>query len=180
MKIDRDAKTPMEIGETVQPDSQTTPRTSNDQRLAHKHRDRWSGPLRGLSPGSLPDETEAEMLAAKADQLPETRSEKVASIETAIKKGSYYISPEQTAEAIISEMESQAAPHGQANEGKHNVAAANSTPPGPSTAAFEQPALYSQRTSDSKKRRRRAPRALRDDEFREDSEPSRNLMDSSG
>jgi anti-sigma28 factor (negative regulator of flagellin synthesis) len=180
MKIDRDTKTPMETGESVQPDSQTTPRTSGNERLAHKQEDRLSNPVRGLSPDCLPDETEAKMLAAKVNQLPETRSEKVASIASAIQKGDYRVSPEQTAEAIISEMESRAELDGVANKGRDNMSAPNGMRIGPSTLVAEPLTLYSQRTPSSKRRRRKAPPALRDDEFREDSEPSRDLMDSSG
>ena len=175
MKIDRDAKTPMETGELVQPDSQTTPRTVNDERAAHKQADRLSG----LS-GSLPDEIEVEMLLVKVRQLPETRPEKVASIKSAIQEGNYRVSPEQTADTIISEMESRAERRNPCNEGRADMAVPNNTRPGPVAPPSEPLTLCSQQISGSRRRRRGAPPASRDDEFREASEASSELMEGSG
>ena len=46
----------------------------------------------------------AAALAALVNQQPEVRQEKVAAIAAALRQGSYQVSPEQTAEAILSEL----------------------------------------------------------------------------
>ncbi len=50
------------------------------------------------------DQARVQSLAAQVNALPEVRQEKVAALGQAVRDGSYQISPEQTAEAVISEM----------------------------------------------------------------------------
>jgi flagellar biosynthesis anti-sigma factor FlgM len=46
----------------------------------------------------------AAALTAQVNQLPEVRQDKVAAIATALRQGTYQVSPEQTAEAILSQL----------------------------------------------------------------------------
>jgi flagellar biosynthesis anti-sigma factor FlgM len=50
------------------------------------------------------DQVRVSALAAKINDLPEVRQEKVAALADAIHSGNYNVSPEQTAEAMLSEM----------------------------------------------------------------------------
>lgn len=62
--------------------------------------------------GSLADDTaqlstdpvRVQSLAAQVNSLPEIRQEKVSALGQAVRDGSYQVSPEQTAEAVMSEM----------------------------------------------------------------------------
>jgi flagellar biosynthesis anti-sigma factor FlgM len=45
----------------------------------------------------------AGLLTAQVQQLPEIRQDRVTAIANAIRNGTYHVSPEQTAEAILSE-----------------------------------------------------------------------------
>ncbi len=112
-------------------------------------------------------------MAAKLRQLPETGGERMQSLKDALQKGTYQVSPEQTAEAIISELEVRAEPPGEAKAGRNPAAAA---------APLK---LYAQRESGSTKRKRSASRDSCADQFGEDSGASRkpagtDQMDSSG
>lgn len=51
----------------------------------------------------------AGVLAAQIQQLPEIRQDRVTAIANAIRNGTYQISPEQTAEAILSEQQADSA-----------------------------------------------------------------------
>jgi flagellar biosynthesis anti-sigma factor FlgM len=51
------------------------------------------------------DRARANRLAALAVSPPEIRSERIAAIQSAIANGTYQVSPEQTAEAILSEQQ---------------------------------------------------------------------------
>ena len=51
----------------------------------------------------LPDRTEETQLAARACCPPEIRSERIAALQDAIAAGTYQVSAEQTAEAILRE-----------------------------------------------------------------------------
>lgn len=46
-------------------------------------------------------------LLAETGPLPETRGEKVAALRSAIEKGTYRVSPEETTDAILSEMQAR-------------------------------------------------------------------------
>lgn len=90
----------MKIGEsasvTVAEDTAT--KTTANQAAGTSGRERTenqAGPL----------ETRAGLLTAQVKGLPEIRQERVAAIATAIQSGAYQVSPEQTAEAILSEQE---------------------------------------------------------------------------
>lgn len=54
-----------------------------------------------------PDQARVGTLAAQVNNLPEIRGEKVAAIASAVRKGTYQVSPEQTAEAILSELQAR-------------------------------------------------------------------------
>ena len=176
MKTDRAAEAPMETGESV-------PAAAGVQafQVSRQNPDPQAGlsarPVAWVfaasSSGSSPDESEANALAAKLRQLPETGGERMQSLKDALRKGSYQVSPEQTAEAIISELEVRAEPPGEAKAGKNPAAAA---------APLK---LYAQRESGSTKRKRSASRDSCADQFGEDSGASRkpagsDQMDSSG
>jgi flagellar biosynthesis anti-sigma factor FlgM len=45
-----------------------------------------------------------QVLAAQVDNFPEIRQEKVAALEDAIQKGTYQVTPEKTAEAMLSQV----------------------------------------------------------------------------
>ena len=51
----------------------------------------------------LMDPVEAEALAAQLGSSPDNRSQRIAALQNAIADGTYQVSPEQTAEAILSE-----------------------------------------------------------------------------
>jgi flagellar biosynthesis anti-sigma factor FlgM len=46
----------------------------------------------------------AEVLTAQVNQLPDVRQERVAALANAVQNGTYQVSPEQTADAILSEL----------------------------------------------------------------------------
>lgn len=148
MKIDRGAKTATEAGESVQSDSQTHPLACGDERLAHQQQDLMLCP----ASGSLPDEAAAEGWTAKVKKVAETRHWKVASIKDAIQRGNYRISLEQTAEAIISEMEARANHHNLADEETNKMAEPFSTGRGPAGFASEPRNLYPRRKGSPKRR----------------------------
>ncbi|MGH9502235.1 MAG: flagellar biosynthesis anti-sigma factor FlgM [Terriglobales bacterium] len=54
-----------------------------------------------------PVHAQALLLAAQIKQLPEIRQDRVAAIANAIRNGTYQVSPEQTADAILSEQDAQ-------------------------------------------------------------------------
>ena len=176
MKTDRAAKAPMETGESVPAAAASKPSKSRDKtptQPADLSPVLLRGSSRASSPGSSPEESEAKPLAAKLRQLPETGGERMQSLKDALQKGSYQVSPEQTAEAIISELEVRAEPPGQAKAGRNPAAAA-----GPLK-------LYAQRESGSTKRKQSGSRDSCADQFGEDSGASRkpvgsDQMDSSG
>jgi anti-sigma28 factor (negative regulator of flagellin synthesis) len=177
MKTDRAAKAPMETGESVPTAAASKPSKSRDKTPTPRPADLAPVLLRGSSrassPGSSPEESEAEALAAKLNHLPETGAERMPSLRDALHKGNYQVSPEQTAEAIISELEVRAEPQAQAKTGRNPTAAA---------APLK---LYAQREPGSTKRKRSGSRDSCADEFGEDSGASRkpagsDQMDSSG
>jgi len=176
MKTDRAAKAPMETGESVPAAAASKPSKSRDKtptQPADPSPVLLRGSSRASSPGSSPEESEAKPLAAKLRQLPETGGERMQSLKDALQKGSYQVSPEQTAEAIISELEVRAEPPGEAKAGRNPAAAA-----GPLK-------LYAQRESRPAKRKQSASRDSSADQFGEDSGASRkpagsDQMDSSG
>jgi negative regulator of flagellin synthesis FlgM len=53
------------------------------------------------------DQVRVQSLAAEVNQLPEVRQEKVAALSSAVREGTYNVSPEQTAEAMVAEMQSR-------------------------------------------------------------------------
>src|ERR1700693_5922152 len=122
MKTDRAAKAPMETGESVPTAATSKPSKSRDKKPTPRPADLSPVLLRGsspaFSPGSAPDESEAEALAAKLKHLPETGGERMPSLKDALRKGSYQVSPEQTAEAIISQLEVRAEPQEKAKAGR--------------------------------------------------------------
>jgi anti-sigma28 factor (negative regulator of flagellin synthesis) len=177
MKTDRAAKAPMETGESVPTAAASKPSKSRDKTPTPRPADLspllLRGSSRASSHGSSPEESEAKPSAAKLRQLPETDGERMQSLKDALQKGSYQVSPEQTAEAIISELEVRAEPPGEAKAGRNPAAAA-----GPLK-------LYAQRESRPAKRKQSASRDSCADQFGEDSGASRkpagsDQMDSSG
>ena len=50
-------------------------------------------------------QSRAAVLASHVNQLPDVREEKVAAIANAVKRGTYQVSPEQTAAPILSELD---------------------------------------------------------------------------
>lgn len=56
---------------------------------------------------SISAQSQAAVLAAQVNQLPEVRQEKIAAIANAVKRGTYQVSPEQTADAILSELDAR-------------------------------------------------------------------------
>jgi len=54
-------------------------------------------------------QTRAGVLTAQMQQLPEIRQDRVSVIANAIRNGTYQVSPEQTAEAILSERQADGA-----------------------------------------------------------------------
>ena len=156
MKIDRHARLPIKAGEAIQPDLQTSPSTCGNQELA-------SGS--SLSPALLHGEAEVEVLATRANQLPEIAGEKVTSIQASLQEGTYLqVAPEWIADAILSEMDAWTAGRGSAAEESNKGAEFSS---GPLTQ-------YARQESPSKRRHRSAPLASVDDEFRKTSEPFRD------
>jgi anti-sigma28 factor (negative regulator of flagellin synthesis) len=175
MKVDRDAKASIETGESVQPDSQTSPQEWRNEEIARKQTELLADPAVGLSTDLFSNEAEAVELTVKVKNLAEKRHEKMASIKDAIQRGNYHISVEQTAEAILSEMEARAESHGLADKERKEKAAnsVRSEPAEPLT-------LYSRQESGSNRRRRCASLASSEDEIRrEDSEPSHDETDRS-
>lgn len=177
MKTDRAAKAPMETGEPVPTAAVSKPSKSRDKtptpRPANLAPVLLRGSSRASSPGSAPDGSEANALAAKLRQLPETGGERMQSLKDALQKRTYQVSPEQTAEAIISQLEVRAEPSGQAEAGRN-----------PAAAAAPQN-VYAQRESGSRRQKRSASRDSCADQFGEDSGASRkpagtDQMDSSG
>ncbi len=67
-------------------------------------RQRRGGELGGDTAQLSLDQARVQSLAAQVNALPEVRQEKVAALGQAVRDGRYQISPEQTAEAVISEM----------------------------------------------------------------------------
>lgn len=55
------------------------------------------------------DQVRVQALAAQANAVPEIRQEKVAALGRALRDGSYQVSPEHTADALISELLSRSA-----------------------------------------------------------------------
>lgn len=55
------------------------------------------------------DQAGIQDLVAQLNELPEVRQEKVASLSRAIDQGTYQVTPEQTAEALISELQVRSA-----------------------------------------------------------------------
>jgi flagellar biosynthesis anti-sigma factor FlgM len=55
----------------------------------------------------LSAQSRAAVLASHVNQLPDVREEKVAAIANAVKRGTYQVSPEQTADAILSELDAR-------------------------------------------------------------------------
>ena len=173
MKIDRDAKTSTETGQSVQPDSQTSTQKWGNEEIARKQIELLADPALGFSADLFSNEAEAVELTVKVKNLVEKRHEKMASIKDAIQRGNYHISVEQTAEAILSDMEARAEGHGLADN-ERNEKAANSVRPEPA----EPLTLYSRQESGSNRRRQCASLASREDEIRkEDSEPSHDGTD---
>jgi hypothetical protein len=177
MNTDRAAKAPMETGESVPNAAASKPSKSRDKTPTPRPTDLSPVLLRGsspaFSPGSAPDESEAEALAAKLKHLPETGGERMPSLKDALRKGSYQVSPEQTAEAIISQLEVRAEPQEKAKAGRNPAAAAAPVK------------LYARRESGSTKRKRSGSGDSCADQFGEDSGASRkpagtDQMDSSG
>jgi flagellar biosynthesis anti-sigma factor FlgM len=69
-----------------------------------------SADARGTDTAQLStDQARVQALAAQVNALPEIRQEKVAALGQAVRDGSYQVSPEQTADALISEMLSHSA-----------------------------------------------------------------------
>jgi flagellar biosynthesis anti-sigma factor FlgM len=145
MKIDRQAKVTTETGSDEGRDQQENNHSSGRTRSAEK---------------------EADMLAAKATQLPEMRSDKVASIRRAIQGGHYQLSPDQTADAMLSDMEARAARRARA-------AGENGKTP----VSISEP-LRAYRSSEAERQERSAPPVDRDDEFGDDAESSGDCADS--
>jgi negative regulator of flagellin synthesis FlgM len=54
-----------------------------------------------------PDQARVQSLAAEVNQLPDIRQEKVAALGRAVQQGNYNVSPEQTAEALIGELQAR-------------------------------------------------------------------------
>ena len=52
-----------------------------------------------------PEQARVQSLAAEVNSLPDVRQEKVAALGLAIQQGNYEVSPEQTAEALLGQME---------------------------------------------------------------------------
>jgi flagellar biosynthesis anti-sigma factor FlgM len=50
------------------------------------------------------DQAKVQALASAVYQLPEIRQEKVAALSRSIREGNYHVTPEQTAEALVSQM----------------------------------------------------------------------------
>jgi flagellar biosynthesis anti-sigma factor FlgM len=53
------------------------------------------------------DAMRVQSLATAVQQLPEIRQEKVAALSLAVREGRYEVSPEQTADALVAEMQSR-------------------------------------------------------------------------
>ena len=51
------------------------------------------------------DQARVNALSAQVNALPEIRREKVAALHNAVKQGTYRVSPEQTAEAILADLQ---------------------------------------------------------------------------
>jgi flagellar biosynthesis anti-sigma factor FlgM len=56
-----------------------------------------------------PDQTRVRALASQVSDLPEIRQERVAALSAAVRNGSYNVSPDQTAKAMMTEMLGNAA-----------------------------------------------------------------------
>src|SRR5882724_12357276 len=54
------------------------------------------------------DQVRVQSLASQVNNLPDVRQEKVAALGLAIQQGSYQVTPEQTAQAMLDEMRSAA------------------------------------------------------------------------
>jgi len=54
-----------------------------------------------------PDQARVQSLAAEVNQLPDIRQEKVAALGRAIQQGTYDVTPEQTAEALLGELQAR-------------------------------------------------------------------------
>jgi anti-sigma28 factor (negative regulator of flagellin synthesis) len=181
MKIDRDEKTLIKTGEAVEPVSQFNSQTSANQGPAEKQADGFPSRSSEASPGFWSSNGEAEFLMAKLAQIPETRGEKLASIEHSIQKGNYQVSPERTAGAIVSEMEAreqQESEVDKAGEKKDDMIRPNGALSGPAKPMPEPLILYSHRESGPTKGRPNALSAPHSNDFREDSEPSSRQMES--
>jgi flagellar biosynthesis anti-sigma factor FlgM len=178
MKIDPSKKTLTKSDEVVPPVAHSNPRTHADQGSGDEQADDLPDPAAEASTRFSPRNGEVEMLVAKLGELPETRSERVASIENSIKKGEYRVSAEHIADAIISGMEAQDRQDQEADAvagTTHDVA----EPIGaPVTPVPEPLVLYSRRESRPKKSRRNARTASQSNEFRENSEQSNSGMES--
>jgi flagellar biosynthesis anti-sigma factor FlgM len=55
----------------------------------------------------LSAQSRAAVLASRVNQLPDVREEKVAAIARAVKWGTYQVTPEQTADAILSDLDAR-------------------------------------------------------------------------
>lgn len=55
------------------------------------------------------DQVSVQLLIAEVNRLPEIRQKRVAELELAIRQQRYHVNPEQTAEALLSEMQERSA-----------------------------------------------------------------------
>lgn len=93
MRIDANAGAgaAADLSESAKPGSRASARTPSSEALASDQAELSAGQAR------------VQVLAAQVDNFPEIRQEKVAALEDAIQKGTYQVTPEKTAEAILSQ-----------------------------------------------------------------------------
>jgi flagellar biosynthesis anti-sigma factor FlgM len=99
MRIDLNARTP------EPPDARRAAKSGSQAASGTSGGETQAGDKADLSL----DQERVRTLAAEVNRLPEIRQEKVVALTRAIQEGSYEVTPEQTAEAIVSEMLSRSA-----------------------------------------------------------------------
>ena len=130
--------------------------------------------------GLSPDAAQVRDLAAQVNMLPEVRREKVAAIKAALQDGSYAVSAEQLAEAILSELEARSRMVGAPGETGNTIADphAHDTRLEPAARNSEPAARQSRPETGPRTDDATSTPAPEGDEPRENSETSGNQMDS--
>lgn len=133
--------------------------------------------MRSQESGLSPDAAQVREIEAQVNRLPEVRREKVAAIKGAVQDGSYRVSAEQLAEAMISELETRRRIGGAPGETGNTTADSDDDRQEPA-ARISDPVAKQSRPETARTDHVASRPAPEGDEPRENSETSGNQMDS--